>query len=310
MSPLSEIEAKIQAVAFSDTVKHWLAEYSKVSSARGEFLWKWCHVAAQHVTLPCVPEDQLQTLTDTKMLHLIFLCLVDDLVDERKDAAMFGAVQDMVAGRGFSSVGFSNEDWRYFVLAREAWHELSSRHKGFARHREFRDDLAFDYAQVFQSLWHALRVNLQPSRINLCEAEAYQPHNMAMIYMGTLDLSASPEFDMTDVGAAREVFWHGQVLGRIGNTLATWQRELKSDDFSSVFFAHVKDLGLALPPDPALVQSKAFVNRIEDRLSFTWKLSYDAMYRAVKKVGSIDLLPYFEACADLTELHKIGKGRM
>jgi hypothetical protein len=58
-----------------------------------------------------------------------------------------------------------------------------------------------------------------------------------------LDLMCSPGFPKADVGALRETMWHAQCMGRIGNLLSTWRRELVDRDFTSGVFAHAMTEG-------------------------------------------------------------------
>ena len=55
---------------------------------------------------------------------------------------------------------------------------------------------------------------------------------------GTADLMASPDFDRRELGRVREAIFHAQMMGRIGNLISTWERELDDADFTSGLFAH------------------------------------------------------------------------
>ena len=41
--------------------------------------------------------------------------------------------------------------------------------------------------------------------LNVIEHDLYQPNNMQMIFMATVDLCASPDFNSDELGIAREV---------------------------------------------------------------------------------------------------------
>src|SRR5207253_5772344 len=73
--------------------------------------------------------------------------------------------------------------------------------------------------------------------LNLTEHDLYLPHNMHMMVSATLDVMCSPDFDPAEVGKARQAFWHGQCMGRIGNLTTTWERELGEGDFTSGVYA-------------------------------------------------------------------------
>lgn len=297
----------------SPYVESWLARYARVG-ARGDFLWRWCYTNVKLVTLPCVPAEQREHLADTKLIHLIFLCLIDDIVDERHDAQMFQAA--LAITHGHEELGHFDPARRaYLELLGESWRELWARSASYPRAAEFEDDLRFDYAQVLQGLWHSLRINLNPARINVYENDCYQPHNMAMVYMAMLDLCASPSFDVRELGPAREVFLHAQMMGRIGNTLATWERELKSRDFASGMFAHAVELGL-VPADTLSRADEAELHRslaepgVERALFHVWQVHRGKMAQKIARVQSVDLSSYLVACEELVATHMCGRGLM
>jgi hypothetical protein len=71
----------------------------------------------------------------------------------------------------------------------------------------------------------------------MTEHDLYTSHNMMMISFSTLDLMCSAGFPRVQVGLLREAMWHAQCMGRIGNLLSTWRRELANRDFTSGMFA-------------------------------------------------------------------------
>jgi hypothetical protein len=292
-------------------VQSWLTRYARVGQ-RGDFLWRWCYTNVKLVTLPCVPPGRVEHLADTKMIHLIFLCLIDDIVDERHDAQMFQAALAITQGHE-DLAHFDAERRAYLELLGETWRELWLRMASYARFAEFEDDLRFDYAQVLQGLWHSLRINTNPARINVFENDCYQPHNMAMVYMAMLDLCASPAFDVRDLGAAREVFLHAQMMGRIGNTLATWERELRSRDFASGMFAHAVELGFVRPERLAYLaedELRQAAPEIERALFRVWSVHREKMTTKLARVRSVDLSRYLAGCEELVATHLCGRGLM
>ncbi|HEX5661642.1 MAG TPA: hypothetical protein VFX59_30840 [Polyangiales bacterium] len=307
------LREETRSASLSPYVQSWLARYARVGQ-RGDFLWRWCYTNVKLVTLACVPAECVEHLADTKMIHLIFLCLIDDIVDERHDPQMFQAALAITQGHQ-DLTHFDSERRSYLELLGATWRELWTRMADYPRFDDFEDDLRFDYAQVLQGLWHSLRINLNPSRINVFENDSYQPHNMAMVYMAMLDLCASPAFDVRDLGAAREVFLHAQMMGRIGNTLATWERELRCRDFASGMFAHAVDLGV-VPAELLRVSGEEDLKRslssprVERALFQVWQVHRDKMAEKLARVRSVELSGYLSACEELVATHMCGRGLM
>ncbi|HEY6876625.1 MAG TPA: hypothetical protein VI299_01350, partial [Polyangiales bacterium] len=113
----------------------------------------------------------------------------------------------------------------------------------------------------------------------------------------------------------REVFLHAQMMGRIGNTLATWERELKSRDFASGMFAHAVDLGVVLADGLHIADADDLKRslgepEVEQRLFQVWCVHRDKMVDKIARIHSVDLSPYVAACEELVATHLCGRGLM
>jgi hypothetical protein len=97
--------------------------------------------------------------------------------------------------------------------------------------------LRFDLLQSFNTMRYSHLVNGRPYLLNMVEHDLYTPHNMMQTSFATLDLMCSPGFPLEEVGTLREAVYHAQCMGRIGNLLSTWRRELVNRDFTSGVFA-------------------------------------------------------------------------
>jgi hypothetical protein len=109
--------------------------------------------------------------------------------------------------------------------------------------------LKFDNEQVMVAMRYALLANQCPGLLNVIEHDLYQPNNMQMIFMASVDLCASPDFNPDELGIAREIFWHAQRMGRIGNMITTWEREVLDRDFTSGIFAFAVHRGILSAAD-------------------------------------------------------------
>jgi hypothetical protein len=94
----------------------------------------------------------------------------------------------------------------------------------------------------------------------VAEHDLYSPHTMMQMSFSTVDLMCSPEFPWHELGKLREAIWHAQCMGRIGNLVTTWQRELPSRDYTSGVFARAVstgdlDVGELATADPGTVEA-------------------------------------------------------
>ena len=125
----------------------------------------------------------------------------------------------------------------------DVWNEIQRRMQDFPRHAEFAELLRFDYRQLFNVMRYSRLMDEYPEMFNLVEHDLYTPHNMHMMISATMDLMCSPRFDRSELAILREVVWRGQCMGRIGNLVTTWQREIGEDDFTSGVFARAISCG-------------------------------------------------------------------
>jgi hypothetical protein len=151
--------------------------------------------------------------------------------------------------------------------------------------------------------------------LNNIEHDLYQPHNMQIMFMASLDLCASASFDANELGIAREIFWHAQRMGRIGNMLTTWEREVLDRDFTSGVFAHSLARGILAPGDLRSLPAYEIMSMLESAECHAhfirdWRINRDEMARKIPLVHSCDLKPYLKGFERLIILHLGSRGLM
>jgi len=236
---LATIISDIKAVEFSPYLEQWITSYETVGQ-RGRFLWQWCLKGLGITTLPCVSPDVRKHVIKTKPISGLNGTLIHDIAHREQDREMLQM-----------AVSLASDDWPaerlvfwddrrrvYLETIAKLWNEIWSRCHTYPRFSEFEHLLRFDNEQILNAMRYALLANQIPGILNIVEHDLYQPHNMQIMFMASVDLSASPGFDIDELGTAREIFWHAQRMGRIGNMITTREREVLDRDFSSGIFAH------------------------------------------------------------------------
>lgn len=284
----------------------WMERYREVGG-RESLLWSWILLGVRTITLPCTDPVLREHLAETKMMSALFVTLVDDIADLKHDEEMFEAVRRIVVGEADLS-RFDDRRRRYLELTRDAWEELWKRAATYPHFKELRAWLEFDYEQVMNSLKYDLLTSCEPGAFNLAEHDAYMTHSMTIIFMATLDLCATPGFGMSDLGAMRAAFWEGQHMGRIGNTLMSWERDVEQRDVGSGVFARARELGLLTAHDilegPAERLKQALGEcDYEAYARAKWKSHRDAMREQIAKVRSVDLGKLPDAFEELYQLN-------
>ena len=125
----------------------------------------------------------------------------------------------------------------YARFTTSLWETFEERLKCSPCYTEYAPLLAYDHQQILNTMAYSSLVNRYPAVLNLQEHDMYTPHNMQMMSFATMDLMNSPRFDRAELGRLRGIMWHAQNMGRIGNLVSTWQREIRDRDFTSGVFA-------------------------------------------------------------------------
>ncbi|HVK58672.1 MAG TPA: hypothetical protein VM735_07830 [Candidatus Kapabacteria bacterium] len=313
---VAQIIAEIKQVNFSPYLQQWIRSYESVGQ-RGRFLWQWCLKGVRMTTLPSVDPDLHPHVVETKLLGILFCSLIDDIADREQDAEMLEmAIAASSNHWAVERLEFWNDRRRaYLEMISSVWNEVWTRCQGYPRFRDFETLLRFDNEQVMSAMRYALLSNQCPGLLNVIEHDLYQPNNMQMIFMATVDLCASPSFNVDELGIVRELFWHAQRMGRIGNMITTWEREVLDRDFTSGIFAFAVHRGILSASDLRTLPAHEIMTLLEDNdcqehFINEWKHHRTQMLRKLKRVQSVDLMPYLNGVEELFRTHLGSRGLM
>jgi hypothetical protein len=178
------------------------------------------------------------------MLSIVLCVLLDDVADQHGNTQFLDALLELTCwGGSRQPKGLSAEQKRHAEITRALWEEYQTRVAEYPRYKAFEPVLRFDLLQSFNTMRYSHLVNDRPYLLNMVEHDLYTPHNMMQTSFATLDLMCSPRFPLEEVGTLREAVFHAQCMGRIGNLLSTWRRELANRDFTSGVFARAMTEG-------------------------------------------------------------------
>jgi hypothetical protein len=235
--------ASVMEIKLSESLQPWVAGYAKVGH-RNPFLWNWCRRGVEITMLSCVELALEDGVCDTRVLGIMLDVLLDDIADHLKDLAFLEQLLGvMETGVRPDVSAFAPHQQAYAAFTMDVWDEIQRRIRHFPRYQEFAELLRFDYRQLFNVMRYSRLLNEYPEMFNLVEHDLYTPHNMHMMISATMDLMCSPAFDRSELAILREVVWRAQCMGRIGNLVTTWQREIGENDFTSGVFARAITAG-------------------------------------------------------------------
>jgi hypothetical protein len=220
----------------------WVTGYARVGR-RNPYLWGWCRRAVEITTLPCVAREYREELIDTKTLGVMWDVMLDDVADQSGDPRLMEALLSVTEGGAADFSAFTPAEQDYAAFTCDVWQEIMRRAERYPRYGEFAELLRYDYRQLCNVMRYSHLLNGHPELLNLTEHDLYTPHNMHIMVCSTFDLTCSPDFDRRELGRLREIVWNAQCMGRIGNLVTTWQRELNEGDFTSGVYARAVSRG-------------------------------------------------------------------
>src|SRR5262249_26960237 len=109
-------------------------------------------------------------------------------------------------------------------------------------------------------------------------------------------------------GTARQVFWEAQRMARIGNTIMSWEREVRAGDTASGVFAYALELGIISSSDlldrsPEDLQETLLRSDYAGYARAEWSRHHENMRNAIARVRSVDLRGALLGHEELFRLH-------
>lgn len=304
----------VECTQLSEWFAEQIIQYNLIGS-RGGYLWKWCLHGMRGITLPSVAPELREHVIDTKMLAVLFGVLLDDIADQWQDSPFLNCLIHATFESGSRDFKRLNPGYiAYAEFTCKVWDEFQSRVTGYPRFEEFRDLLDYDNRQIVNTMVYSQLVNANISLLNIEEHDVYSPHNMQMISFATIDLMGSPEFDHQELGRLRAAMWHAQCMGRIGNLVSTWERELRDRDYSSGVFAVLADRYPNIATDmlidkPDAILSILTQDRIEQVFLDKWVQHRHHFRSRVPLVRSVDLEQVLRGLDQLLRMEIGSRGR-
>lgn len=211
-----------------------IATYLSASSLRSEVLFKhFLPTGYRQTTLSSVAPNLFEAVIFAKIHLGMIITLYDDFADHpqyRNSHLLKHLYQLNIAVDKDVPDALTDSEHRSFVLARNLFSGLKNVLEMFPHYHTLLPALQFDIEQFYTCNRHSELMGVLPSVRNLTESRVLGPHNMGIVAAGTIDLMASPDFDIEELGICREVFLQGQRLGRTSNLIFTLQRELREGD--------------------------------------------------------------------------------
>ncbi len=295
-------------------VSAFIARYNEeVSTPRAEYLWGWVLAALDLTALPGGRPDLADDARAAKFLGVLLDVVLDDIADGGASPEEVAQACDVVF-RGAAPSAFDPWRARALRLGRDTWREILHICGRFPQFERLQGFLAFDYRQLESAMHYAALLNRFPFAANTIENTAYQCHNMHMVASGTIDLMTQPRLAEEDMGPVRELLYYAQLMGRVGNAVTTWPREIVQRDFTSSFFAALSELsGVAM--DRLVTLSVDDLRGLEHKVQAErallqrWLQYRDHARQVAGRVRSLAAHAYVDGLEQLLFFHLASRGQ-
>ncbi len=291
----------------------WVDGYAQVGK-RNLYLWKWCRQGVEVTTLSCVDPELFDFACDTKVLGVVLDVLLDDIADRKGDAVLLDQLLDLPFDSQRKCLREAPaEEREYAEFTIDVWQEIKRRTFKLPLYARYSTLWRYDYLQLFNAMRYSHMINQDIALLNLAEHDLYLPHNMHIMISATVDLMCSEGFNQHEVGTLRDAVWHAQCMGRIGNLVTTWERELGDADYTSGVYARaiaegdvtIQDL---LDHDIQAIARDIKAGGHEEFFLQRWAQYRQRLIQLAPRVQSVDLKKLLTGYERLIRLHLGSRG--
>lgn len=307
-------------------IQEIVAEYRRLDGERSTFLWKWIHRLAPANVMPFVDEAHREAVATNNTMLVVFVTLLDDLIERRRDYETFDAVSSLVSLSGWSERTFgvgrgarrgdggrrdrAGVDEPYASFAVRVWETLVDRLErspGFERYGPL---FRFDVGQIVTAIEYSALAIEHPELATVEDLQRYESHNMGMQSFLDVDLMHTSDGRPDDLAVLREAVEIAQQMARIGNWLSTWEREVRDGDVSSGIVVSALERGvvdvddLPDPDDPDPEAARRVIERVDEHdveSSFLarWNDKYRRLVALDREADGIDLGPFVDGTEEV-----------
>ena len=308
---------EVDDVELPDALTELVDEYEALVGTRDGYLWRWFYVVSQRFQLSCVPSPNSERALEQKSILTMFVTLLDDLAEHDGDRPTFEEARKIPFPGEHADLQREAVDTAFLEFAQRVWGTFEENLEAAPRYDEFCQLFRFDFRQVMNAIDYSLVTNEYLDASTLGGCEQYDAHNMVVFAYTGVDLMYSPSFDRHDLGELREVVWDAQMMGRIGNWVTTWERELREGDFSSGVIVYalqrdivtVDELRADDPEKRAELAERIRSHRVEEYFLTEWETRYSSLKSGRLEAASVDLDGFVEGMKMVLTYHLASRGK-
>ena len=308
-----EIKA-IQKIKLPPELKKWIKEYEKVGE-RDEFIWKWLYKMNEKAAFFKIQSDYHKRLWKVKVLFNMFIILLDDVAEEERERLLKLLLKIPFEAKYIKSTNLSVKDKKYLNFTKKIWREIEKNAQKFPRYKQYKTIFEYDVHQFINEVRYAYLIYRSPAFMNELEYWMYLPQGMQIVIDFDLDLMcALHQINEEEIGITRETVLILQRMGRVGNWVSTWEREVQKRDFTAGVFPYavissdvvtVRDL-LKGEKDKTIEKIKNA--QAERHLLKKWEEDYREIEGRSNRIKFVDIEKTLKKFEELLFMHLISRG--
>ncbi|WP_137284793.1 terpene synthase family protein [Halorussus salinisoli] len=301
-------------------VQALIDEYDTFAGSRDSFLWKWVHRLTPHFTFSFVPDEHVTDVRTAKTLATVFITILDDFLEKDRDKETFDEAAKIPCSAYEMNAERAEVQTEQLRFARRVWDELRNVLDGAPRSEFYFPLFRFDTEQAVNAIEYSYLLGRYPELGNYQELTVHESHNVMMFAYSDIDLMYSPALPTDDLAQLRRLVWQAQMMARIGNWVATWEREIHETDFSSGPVVYALEEGLLTYDElERLRDDPEYQDEVVERLRDAnvdaaffdrWQSHYEELQRLSEDLSSVDASSYVEGMETVLRYFIWGKGKV
>lgn len=298
-----------------DIVRDLVEDYQMLPDARPPFMWKWVHRLAPQNSLPCVPTEHREKVAIDKTLLILYITLLDDRLEKRRDRSTFEALASLPSGRDGDHPDVHEASVEF---GRRLWSQISDRIERSPKYETYSDLFEFDLGRAFDAIEYSELIIRHPELATLGDLERYESHNMVMFAYADIDLMHTAQVDQSELPVLRDAIWIAQQMARIGNWVSTWERELREGDFSAGPIVYAVENRIVSIEELRLIERDTSVaeglitrireNDVEKHFLGKWERHYHELRSINDRIESFDLEEFVNGTEEILRYHLASRG--
>lgn len=199
--------------------------------------------AVDVTTLSCVGPSHRASSVRIKLRIAHIIIMYDDYVDSAAivDPTLVRALLQ-IPHRLLAVGGFKSEAQRPEAFVQNTWLDVLDEMARLPKYTDLLPLLEFDITQLHQAFRFAQALRTVPGAAHPKQNLRWLSHDFGFVLAGMVDLMASPEFDLAELGRARELFSQAQRVARLHNDLTSLEKEIAEGDPSNEVIIRARKL--------------------------------------------------------------------